>query len=61
MAAKNAQPAGSRPGPKPVHTHEPHEAGMPATAKDVGTKLTPGHTKGIKTAPVGNGKSNPLH
>jgi hypothetical protein len=61
MAAPNAQPAGSRPGPKAPHTHAPHEGGMPAGAKDVGTKLTPGHTKGIVTKPVGGKNTNKLH
>jgi hypothetical protein len=33
---------------------------MPAGAKDVGTKLTPGNTKPIRTAPSGGGTKNPL-
>lgn len=61
MAAPNAQPCGSRPGPGTVHEHEHHEAGMPASAKDVGTKLTPGNTKPVRQNPVAGGNSNALH
>lgn len=60
MAAPNAQPAGNRPGPGKVNTHAPHQAGMPAGAKDVGTKVTPGNTKPIKTNPVAGGNKNKL-
>ncbi len=61
VAAPNAQPAGSRPGPKKAHTHAPHEGGMPASGADNGTKLTPGNTKGIKTNPVAGKNKNKLH
>lgn len=57
VAAPNAQPAGNRPGPKSPNTHAPHEAGLPATGADNTTKLTPGHTKGVKTAPTGGNKN----
>lgn len=61
MAAPNAQPAGNRPGPGKVNTHAPHEGGMPAGAKDVGTKVTPGNAKPIKTAPVAGGNKIKHH
>lgn len=60
MAAPNAQPAGSRPGPKAAHTHAPHEAGLPASGMDVSTSVKPGHTKGVKTNPVGGKNKNKL-
>ena len=60
MAAPNKQPAGNRPGPGKVNTHAPHDGGMPAGAKDVGAKVTPGNVKSIRTAPSGGGKKNPL-
>lgn len=58
MAAPNKQPAGKRPGPAAVHTHEPFSDGKP----DAGANSTvkPGHTKGIVTKPTGKNK-NRLH
>lgn len=51
MAAPNAQPAGSRPGPAKVNTHAPHAHGKPSATIDTTTKVTPGHTKPQVTKP----------
>lgn len=61
VAAPNKQPAGNRPGPKAPNTHAPHAAGKPAVAADNTTKVAPGNTRPIKTAPTGANKKNPLH
>jgi hypothetical protein len=59
MAAPNAQPAGSRPGPASVHEHDAHDAGMPSKGP-VGSGPGQGVAPHGTPAPVGNGKSNPL-
>lgn len=57
MAAPNAQPCGSRPGPKAPNTHAPHDDGMPSSSgKHGGGQVAPHGTP----SPVGNGKKNPL-
>lgn len=60
MSAPNQQPAGSRPGPAKVNTHAPHQSGKPSATIDTTTKVTPGHTKPIRTNPTGANKRNPL-
>lgn len=58
MSAPNAQPAGSRPGPKAPNTHAPHSMGASGGTGSTG--------KGSGVAPhgtpkaVGNGKKNSL-
>jgi hypothetical protein len=59
MAAPNKQPAGSRPGPKAVHQHAPHEGGKPSTSHDCGN-LGQGVAPHGTPKPIGNGKANPL-
>lgn len=60
MSAPNQQPAGSRPAPGKVHTHQPLDDGMPSSGG-----RNPGKGQGVAPhgtpKPVGNGKKNPLH
>lgn len=61
MAAPNAQPAGSRPGPAAVHEHAPNQAGKPSSGFAPGSGGKGQGVAGHSTpAPVGKGKSNPL-
>lgn len=59
MSAPNQQPTGSRPAPGKVHTHAPHNDGMPSKGAS-----NPGPGQGVAPhgtpKPVGNGKKNPL-
>lgn len=45
MAHANKQPAGSRPGPKPAHSHQPHKfTGGSASGGKVAKGSTPSKT-----------------
>lgn len=59
MAAPNAQPAGSRPGPKAPNEHSPISSGVPSKGP-----VSSGKGQGVAghgtPKAVGNGKSNPL-
>lgn len=59
MAAPNAQPSGSRPGPLSPHTHAPHKAGKPAGEHSHGNSKGSGLPKHGAPKGVGaNKKSN---
>lgn len=62
MAAPNAQPCGSRPGPAAVHEHAPNQGPMPPGGFDTSDVYDNGAAvAGHGTPkPVGNGKKNPL-
>lgn len=60
MAAPNAQPCGSRPGPAAVHEHAPFEGGKPTANLDPSNKPAQGVAGHGTPKPVGNGKKNPL-
>lgn len=63
MAAPNAQPCGSRPGPKAPNEHAPFSSGKPASEHSHGDDKGKGSgVAGHGTPkPIGNGKANPLH
>lgn len=64
MAAPNAQPCGSRPGPKSPNEHSPFSGAVNGEGQTTPHKAVLGEsdvaTHGTPK-PTGNGKSNPLH
>lgn len=60
MAAPNAQPSGSRPGPAAAHTHAPNQSGKPSPGFDPANKAPQGVAPHGTPGKVGANKKNSL-